>query len=91
MIRTLSLCVFATVLAGCSNSGQNALLGDMLSRAMQETSLSSTDQGLAVKAVQVAAQSAKSAQQSQDEGYAGSAADTPAASQPAASADAEVW
>ena len=95
MTRILSLLLLATSLAGCTGSGQNALLGDVLSRAMQETSLSSADQGLAVKAVQVATQSAQNSGQSQDAGYAGSAEDVPASS-PSNSAepageDAEVW
>ena len=52
MIRTPSLILLATLLGGCASPGQNALLDDVLNRAMQETALSSADQGLAVKAVQ---------------------------------------
>lgn len=53
----LFLCL-SFVLGGCANAGQNALMSDMLSRAMAETALSSGDQGLAVKTVKVMAQSA---------------------------------
>lgn len=56
MIRTPSLILLASLLGGCASPGQNALLDDVLNRAMQETALSSADQGLAVKAVQVATQ-----------------------------------
>ncbi|WP_043308103.1 hypothetical protein [Pseudomonas sp. ML96] len=91
MIRSLSLVVLSSLLGGCSGSGQNALLGDVLSRAMQETSLSSTDQGLAVRAVQGVAQGTA---QRRDTGYTGDTTDAP--SQPSTSAepaaeDAEVW
>lgn len=58
MIRSLLSLVLVTLLAGCAGKEQNQLLGAMLGRAMQETSLSGTDQGLAVQVVQVAAQSA---------------------------------
>ena len=56
MKKALSVIVLATLLGGCASPGQNALLDDVLNRAMQETALSSADQGLAVKAVQVAAE-----------------------------------
>lgn len=92
MIRPLSLVLLSTLLGGCAGSGQNALLGDVLSRAMQETSLSSADQGLAVKAVQVAAQGAG---QRRDSGYAGGGADEgatqPSAAGEPAAEDAEAW
>ena len=87
MIRSLlSALVFSCLLAGCAGSGQNALLGDVLSRAMQETSLSSADQGLAVKAVEVAAQSA--GQRRERAGDISSPA--PDNGEPAAE-DVEVW
>lgn len=87
MIRPLfAALTLACLLSGCTGSGQNALLGDVLSRAMQETSLSGTDQGLAVKAVQVAAQSAGNREQSTS---TQGGAPTPSA-EPAAE-DAEVW
>ena len=87
MIRPLfATLTLACLLSGCAGSGQNALLGDVLSRAMQETSLSGTDQGLAVKAVQVAAQSAGNREQSST--AQGSA---PAPSAEPAAEDAEVW
>jgi hypothetical protein len=87
MIRPLfATLILSCLLSGCAGSGQNALLGDVLSRAMQETSLSGSDQGLAVKAVQVAAQSAGSREQR----AAGQGA-APAPSAEPAVEDAEVW
>jgi len=87
MIRPLfATLTLACLLSGCTGSGQNALLGDVLSRAMQETSLSGTDQGLAVKAVQVAAQSAGNREQS-----SATQGGAPAPSPEPAAEDAEVW
>ncbi|WJN60025.1 hypothetical protein [Pseudomonas sp. SO81] len=87
MIRPLfTTLTLACLLSGCTGSGQNALLGDMLSRAMQETSLSGTDQGLAVKAVQVAAQSAGNREQN-----SAAQGGVPAPSAEPAAEDAEVW
>ncbi|PYC21848.1 hypothetical protein DMO17_15420 [Aquipseudomonas alcaligenes] len=79
MIRPLSSLVLVTLLAGCASAEQNQLLGDMLSRAMQETSLSGADQGLAVKTVQVAAQGAGQASSATRSEGNGSAAAEPAA------------
>jgi len=79
MIRPLSSLVLVTLLAGCASAEQNQLLGDMLSRAMQETSLSGADQGLAVKTVQVAAQSAGQASSATRSEGNGSTAAEPAA------------
>jgi hypothetical protein len=87
MIRPLfATLILSCLLSGCAGSGQNALLGDVLSRAMQESSLSGSDQGLAVKAVQVAAQSAGNREQR----AAGQGA-APAPSAEPAAEDAEVW
>ncbi|WP_137974786.1 hypothetical protein [Pseudomonas sp. F(2018)] len=87
MIRPLfATLTLACLLSGCTGSGQNALLGDVLSRAMQETSLSGTDQGLAVKAVQVAAQSAGNREQS-----SAAQGGAPTSSAEPAAKDAEVW
>lgn len=87
MIRPLlSGLLLSCLLSGCAGSAQNALLGDVLSRAMQETSLSGADQGLAVKAVQVAAQSAGNREQS-----SATQDGAPAPSAEPATEDAEVW
>jgi uncharacterized lipoprotein YmbA len=86
MIRPLSSLVLVTLLAGCASAEQNQLLGDMLSRAMQETSLSGADQGLAVKTVQVAAQGAGQASSAARSEGAGSGS---AAAEPAADTEAD--